>query len=253
MGIKFIYNPTTSTSISSNFGYRFHPVLKKYKGHQGIDIRPLKRGVSGDKLFAVADGKVIISKVNNGGVKCGYGYYCVIQHNGFQTLYGHQKNLSVKVGQSVKAGDVIGYMGNTGTSTNVHLHFGLKNNKGNWIDPKPYLPNVVPKSIPIVSHIKEATELVTFIGRIVTIHEPNKLINELDKNYGTSTWWVIKKLSQKDYTNKKEINGKNDIYRRTLKGITVHDPSKYNNELLKNGKNSSFYVIKKMLDKLGIE
>ena len=72
--------------------------------HDGIDIGALIPGVEGDKLYAVADGLVIISKVNGGGVTKGYGYYIVIQHDGFSTLYGHLQELILNVGQTVKAG-----------------------------------------------------------------------------------------------------------------------------------------------------
>ena len=141
--IKFIYDPHDVCRITSPFGYRKHPVTGKYTGHNGIDVGAIKAGVQGDNLYAVADGKVIISKVNSGGVTKGYGYYIVIQHSGFVTLYGHLRALEVKAGQTVKAGEVIAHMGNTGTSTAAHCHFGLipgayKGLTG-WIDPKPYL------------------------------------------------------------------------------------------------------------------
>ena len=98
--------------------------------HDGIDIGALIPGVEGDKLYAVADGLVIISKVNGGGVTKGYGYYIVIQHDGFSTLYGHLQELILNVGQTVRAGEIIGKMGNTGTSTGAHLHFRLS--EGNY-------------------------------------------------------------------------------------------------------------------------
>lgn len=141
--IKFKYNPTQSTRITSRFGARKHPVTGKQTMHNGIDIGALQARKDGDPLISVADGTVIVSKVNNGGVSKGYGYYLVIQHDGFATLYGHMQSLSkFKVGDKVKAGTEIGKMGSTGTSTSTHLHFGLtegeyKNMK--WIDPEKYL------------------------------------------------------------------------------------------------------------------
>jgi hypothetical protein len=117
--IKLIRWPTDSKRITSPFGPRWGAF------HDGVDIGAIKPGVEGDNIYAVADGEVVISKVNGGGVTKGYGYYIAIRHDGFCTLYGHLQGLMLKVGDKVKAGQVIGKMGNTGTSTAAHLHFRL--------------------------------------------------------------------------------------------------------------------------------
>jgi len=117
--IKLIRWPTDSKRITSPFGPRWGAF------HDGVDIGAIKPGVEGDNIYAVADGEVVISKVNGGGVTKGYGYYIAIRHNGFCTLYGHLQGLILKVGDKVKAGQVIGKMGSTGTSTAAHLHFRL--------------------------------------------------------------------------------------------------------------------------------
>lgn len=122
--IKFKNWPTDSRRITSPFGPRWGSF------HDGVDIGGLKPGVEGDRLYAVDDGVVVVSKVNGGGVTKGYGYYVVIQYHGFTTLYGHMQKLEVHVGQKVKAGQVIGHMGNTGTSTAAHLHFRVA--EGNY-------------------------------------------------------------------------------------------------------------------------
>jgi len=184
--IKFLHNPTTSTRITSPYGYRKHPVTNKYTGHNGIDIGATKRGINGDKLYAVADGEVIISKVNGGGIKKGYGYYIVVQHNGFATLYGHQMSLIVKVGQRVKAGQLIGYMGNTGTSTATHLHFGVT--EGNywnmkWINPALYLLNKSEKVVDSVD--KDIKDINIKNIKELTVKESINIIQEkagLDDN-----------------------------------------------------------------------
>lgn len=142
MTIRFKVNPVEHIRITSPFGTRKHPVTGITKLHNGIDLAPRVSGKAGDPVSTVADGVVVVSKTNNGGVNVGYGYYTVVQHAGFATLYAHLSKLTKRVGDKVKAGDVIGYMGNTGYSTGVHLHFGLTD--GNywqygWIDPKPYL------------------------------------------------------------------------------------------------------------------
>lgn len=140
--------PTDSRRITSPFGVRGSGF------HDGIDIGAVKQGVEGDPIYAVADGVVIISKVNNGGVTKGYGYYIAIRHQGFASLYGHLQSLDVKVGQQVEAGEVVGKMGNTGSSSGAHLHFRLidrpvvvftKLPNGNTfgsVDPVPYLRKV---------------------------------------------------------------------------------------------------------------
>jgi LysM repeat protein len=90
-------------------------------GHNGVDLgAPI-----GTPIMAAADGEVIISKT--GGWNGGYGNYIVIKHkNGTQTLYAHNTANSVSAGQSVKQGDVIGTVGNTGKSTGSHLHFEIR-------------------------------------------------------------------------------------------------------------------------------
>lgn len=164
--IKFNNYPTDSRRITSSFGTR------SSGWHDGIDIGAVKAGVEGDNIYAVADGEVIISKVNGGGVKQGYGYYVALKHDGFCTLYGHLQGLIVKVGQKVKAGEVIGKMGNTGKSSGAHLHFRLinsntisftKGTSGNTldsIDPIPFLEAIGKEKELVSSWAKEAQEWV---------------------------------------------------------------------------------------------
>lgn len=101
--------------VTSDFGWRFHPVLKYEKLHTGIDI-----GAGyGAKIIAAQSGTVITATYNSA-----YGNYVVIDHGGgVCTLYAHQSSMAVSVGQYVSAGEVIGYVGSTGYSTGPHLHF----------------------------------------------------------------------------------------------------------------------------------
>ncbi len=131
--------PTYCTSITSYYGYRIHPVYKTKKFHSGVDI-----GAGyGDTIMAAASGTVIlvsepVEGKNKGG--SGYGNYCVIDHgNGYTTLYGHARDIYVKVGQKVSRGKAIGEVGSTGTSTGAHLHFEVRVN-GGTVNPLNYLP-----------------------------------------------------------------------------------------------------------------
>ncbi len=127
-GGQFLW-PTTSTTITSYFGYRIHPVTGVYTGHTGIDI-----GVgTGSPVYASASGNVIVA-----GWYGGYGYAVVIDHgSGISTLYGHNSSVNVSVGQSVEKGDVIASSGSTGVSTGPHLHFEVRIN-GAYVDPLSY-------------------------------------------------------------------------------------------------------------------
>lgn len=121
--------PVKSARISSVFTKRrFHPVLKKYRAHLGVDY------AAGRGTPILAAGAGAISFI---GSSRGYGNLIKIQHtDGYLTLYAHQNSFrkGIKRGSSVKQGQVIGYVGSTGLSTGPHLHFGLyKDNQA--IDP----------------------------------------------------------------------------------------------------------------------
>lgn len=116
--------------VTSKFGNRFHPVLKRWKLHTGVDL-----GVpSGSKIVAANSGVVLLAKYN-----VAYGNYVVVDHGGgITTLYAHNKKLLVSPGQSVERGQVIAYSGSTGYSTGPHLHFEYRIN-GEYQDPLEYL------------------------------------------------------------------------------------------------------------------
>lgn len=109
--------------ISSNFGMRVHPATGKKQLHEGIDIRPLVRGVDGDRILSPADGEVVKAAWNNAA-----GNYMTVWHpvQKIYTNYQHLMSFAKKQGDKVKRGDVIAYMGNTGSSTTgTHLHFAI--------------------------------------------------------------------------------------------------------------------------------
>ncbi len=108
---------------ASGWGYRIHPIYKIRKFHYGMDFT----APTGTEIYSTGDGVVKIVDSSHRG----YGNKVVIDHGfGYQTLYGHMSAFNVKVGQKVKRGDVIGYVGNTGLSTGPHLHYEvIHNNK----------------------------------------------------------------------------------------------------------------------------
>lgn len=113
--------------VASGFGYRIHPIYKTYKMHTGMDFS----ASTGTEIYATGNGVVQDIELSNRG----YGNSVVISHGyGYKTLYAHLSKVSVKKGQSIKRGEVIGLVGNTGTSTAPHLHYEVIKN-GNKIDP----------------------------------------------------------------------------------------------------------------------
>lgn len=121
--------PMGGGTLTSGFGKRIHPVKGGVEGHKGMDI-----GVpTGTHLFAVYDG-VLTAHLNQGGIKAGFGYYLrlssTIKGVSYTFTYGHLNGFApgVSVGgtYNVKKGDLIGFVGSTGTSTGPHLHFEMK-------------------------------------------------------------------------------------------------------------------------------
>ena len=110
--------------ISSLFGGRADPITGRRDSHTGTDIP----APSGTPIYAAQDG--IVTTVNTNRYASSYGYYCIISHGGgYATLYAHQCQVPiVKEGDTVKKGQVIGYVGTTGRSTGNHLHFELRVN-----------------------------------------------------------------------------------------------------------------------------
>lgn len=118
----FIRTPVDFTRISSRFGKRKHPILKKWKNHHGVDyVAP-----RGTPIKAAGDGKIV-----HRGRKGGYGKTVIIQHGGsYSTLYAHMSSYSrgQRRGKHVRQGQIIGYVGTTGRSTGPHLHYEFRVN-----------------------------------------------------------------------------------------------------------------------------
>lgn len=127
---KFIWPAAYSKSITCKYGPRIHPITKKKSNHTGIDIR----AAMNTNIYATASGEVV-----KAGWNTAYGNMIIIDHgNGITSLYGHANKLLVKVGDTVKQGDIIMKAGSTGYSTGPHLHFEVRKN-GTPQDPKNYL------------------------------------------------------------------------------------------------------------------
>jgi murein DD-endopeptidase MepM/ murein hydrolase activator NlpD len=113
--------------IASGYGSRIDPVYKTVKFHYGLDFA----APQGTPIYATADGSVTIA----GNAGNGYGNYVTINHGyGYETLYGHMVRVKARVGQQVKRGEVIGWVGSTGKSTGPHCHYEVHKNKQK-IDP----------------------------------------------------------------------------------------------------------------------
>jgi len=113
--------------ISSHFmAIRYHPILHENLPHEGIDIA----AAYGTRILAAAAGRV-----SQAGWDGGYGLAVMIDHGyGLQTRYGHMSRIAVSVGQQVRRGDLLGYVGSTGLSTGPHLHYEVRVH-GRAVDP----------------------------------------------------------------------------------------------------------------------
>ena len=128
---KFIF-PTNSHRASTEFGDDY--LYGVYRFHSGLDIN---EGLNAN-IFAADNGVVVTNEYNSG-----YGNYVIIDHNnGYYTLYAHMNASNVRVGEVVRQGQVIGFMGTTGLSTGVHLHFEVRvngNTKAHAQNPRNYI------------------------------------------------------------------------------------------------------------------
>jgi len=125
----FLKSPLSYRRISSYFSKRrFHPILKIYRPHYGVDYA----APVGTPVESIGDGRITFI-----GRKGGYGRYIKVRHNHiYESAYGHLSRFArgLKRGAKVKQGDVIGFVGSSGLSTGPHLDFSVKRN-GRYIDP----------------------------------------------------------------------------------------------------------------------
>ncbi len=111
-------NPVINGRITSEFGSRIHPISNELTFHAGIDIA----ADLGTPIYAAFDGKIFVADYDKWN-----GNFIKIEHeDGVMTVYCHCDSLNVKKGENIRAGEVIGYVGSTGSSTGPHLHFELR-------------------------------------------------------------------------------------------------------------------------------
>lgn len=131
----FLKAPLKYKHISSGFTYkRFHPILKKYLPHRAIDYAANK----GAKVRATASGVVVEKRYHNA-----LGNFVKIKHNyGYLTVYAHLwKFANINIGDTVKQGQIVGFVGSTGRSTGNHLHYELRHGK-KYLNPLKYRPKL---------------------------------------------------------------------------------------------------------------
>jgi murein DD-endopeptidase MepM/ murein hydrolase activator NlpD len=138
---RFPFESQAWPRISSGFGYRFHPILHKVRFHDGFDIpKPY-----GTPVYPARSGRVTMA-----GWHEGYGMLIEIRHpNGESTRYGHLSKIYVKPGDAVQRGrTLIGRVGSTGISTGPHLHFEVRDKKGNPVNPKTAIGRSTVRAVP---------------------------------------------------------------------------------------------------------
>lgn len=123
-------NPLLAMHVTSGFGTRNHPVLKRVLKHGALDLR----AKVGTKVMSAKDGVVTYA-----GRARGYGNVIIIKHaNGYETRYAHLSRISVRRGQKITQNQIIGLSGATGRVTGPHLHFEIRKN-GKTLNPLEYL------------------------------------------------------------------------------------------------------------------
>lgn len=122
----FLASPLEFSRISSGFSMRFHPILKKWRAHLGVDYA----ASTGTAVRSIGDGTVTFAGVQNG-----FGNVVMVQHRGnTMTVYAHLSRINVRMGQRVDQGQNVGAVGQTGWATGPHLHFEFRVN-GAQMDP----------------------------------------------------------------------------------------------------------------------
>jgi len=186
-------NPFESYRLTSPFGYRIHPVYKVKKFHKGVDLVTTP---STGPLYAFVAGEVTHAKEGTKG--SGFGGYGIVvaikDDKGYLHCYAHLSMATVKVGQKVERGQMIGRQGNTGVSTGAHLHyeirkkctpsFGYTETESGVVEPTKYLQDYYAgASVPVVDKGEIEMDVV----------DVNKIIDK----YLKPAWGAAKKTAEK--------------------------------------------------------
>ncbi len=122
--------PVDGVTLTSGFGMRNHPILRRRARHNGVDLAAPR----GTPVYATADGVVEMAQWFSS-----YGNYVQIEHGGaIETRYAHLSSYTVRAGEEVQIGDLIGYVGSTGRSTGPHLHYEVRV-ANDPVNPIPYM------------------------------------------------------------------------------------------------------------------
>ena len=122
--------PVDGVKLTSAFGMRDHPILRQRRRHNGVDLA----APTGTPVYATADGMVEMAQYYGS-----YGNYVQIGHGGdMETRYAHLSSYTVRDGEQVRKGDLIGYVGSTGRSTGPHLHYEVRVSS-EPVNPIPYM------------------------------------------------------------------------------------------------------------------
>lgn len=144
----WVYPLSEEAEVASPFGMRTHPTTGQYRLHAGVDFT----ADTGDPIYAVREGTVITAAYNTSA-----GNHVVLDHgDGYQSIYMHMVFFIVSEGETVEAGQTIGYVGSTGDSTGPHLHLGMTID-GDYFDPLRLISYTPPETIPSESSQPEET------------------------------------------------------------------------------------------------
>lgn len=145
-------------TVESPFGYRLHPIFQELRMHTGVDFD----GTTGQPIRSAAAGVVVFANQQDG-----YGNVVVVDHGDqIATVYGHMSSFSVKVGDVLARGQVLGLVGNTGYSTGPHLHFEYRVS-GAPVDPLPHVDfdEPLPGSCDALARSKDPADQAAFRSR----------------------------------------------------------------------------------------
>jgi murein DD-endopeptidase MepM/ murein hydrolase activator NlpD len=120
--------PLKNLVLTSGFGYRIHPISRRYSFHNGVDLR-----AQHDTVYSILDGVVKTAAYDSK-----TGLYLSVSHGNSESIYGHLSYLFVAARDTVYAGEPIGITGATGEVTGEHLHFAIRY-RGRYIDPLQFL------------------------------------------------------------------------------------------------------------------